>query len=561
MSSKIFEKLKAYKCYSNDCVFFKYIFDESDIQNLNDQKQDENDTNLFRPEYTHQIFGDEETIFGYKNLRINYYLTPGLLDAYIGLTYKDKITSQRFDGIEADDVYGAFQEFGCSPGFTRNLDVFCTEFLKQDRQFKPFGTKISEYTKESVNYSIKRQGTNGNIDKPANEDRSLGTYEIYRVDASMSEFESQKFIDYLVRVQTMLVYYIETSNFIDHEDPQWTHYFLYEKRKQGNSEFRYITIGYLSVYNYYAYPDKTRTRVSQILILPTYQNMGHGGELVEAVYKDACQNPRVIDVTAESPSIEFIKLRDYVTTKMCTSLSMFKDRSIIKKGFTSELAKEALSKFKLPKSQTRRCYEVIRLAYTNQNNTDEWKDYRLDLKKRFYLPFIKRSKCARNAGAITNGPSTSGEENSKQPDVSGVNQKKSLESRFGASSSSSGFSGNSESTTTIGFGNLNTRGAVSARPNGTKTVSFASTKNTSLNTSNSTTDNSHNSSDMEENSNDSPYDNDTDQNDRGEKQLTQENLFVNEQERKNYLEQQFQESVNDYRKILKRLEDNCVSLA
>lgn len=160
----MFDKLKAYKVYSNDVIFFKYIMDESDLSESNKPASSDiggNEitsklssgatitspvlTNLndeFRPEFTHQIFGDEETIFGYKNLKINYYLTPGLLDAYIGFKYTDKISPRKFDGLDPDDIYSQFVEFGCSPGFTRNLDTFCSEKITQDRQFRPFGEKV-----------------------------------------------------------------------------------------------------------------------------------------------------------------------------------------------------------------------------------------------------------------------------------------------------------------------------------------------------------------------------------------------------------------------------------
>ena len=68
------------------------------------------------------------------------------------------------------------------------------------------------------------------------------------------------------------------------------------------------------------------------MIFPKYQNSGHGSELVEAVLNDVNQNSNIIDVTAESPSSEFIRLRDFVTTKMCSKLSVFQDKTKIKKG-------------------------------------------------------------------------------------------------------------------------------------------------------------------------------------------------------------------------------------
>jgi len=116
-TSKLFEKLKVYKNYSNDSIFFKYIFDENDVHDENSKRSMEDDENSFKPEYTHQIFGDDEIIFGYKNLHIDYYLTPGTLDAYIGVKSREKISPSRFDGIEPDNVYDSFTDFGCSPGF------------------------------------------------------------------------------------------------------------------------------------------------------------------------------------------------------------------------------------------------------------------------------------------------------------------------------------------------------------------------------------------------------------------------------------------------------------
>lgn len=550
-TSKLFEKLKAYKNFSNDSIFFKYIFDESDVNDVNSKQSLEADENTFKPEYTHQIFGDDEIIFGYKNLHIDYYLTPGTLDAYIGIKSREKISPSRFDGIEPDDIYSSFKEFGCSPGFTKNIDTFCSEKLKKDLAFVPWGNKLCEYTREV--------------------EGKQSRFEIYKIDSSHSDYEDEKFKEYIDRVQTMLVFYIETSCFLDTEDPNWCHYLVYEKRKnqasvpgKQTSDYRYITIGYLSMYNYYAYPDKKRSRISQILILPKYQNVGHGAELTECVLRDVYQCPQTVDVTAESPSNEFIRLRDYVTAKMCATLPAFKNKDELKKGFSSQMAKEALETFKIPKLQSRRCYEILRLACTNQHNCDEWRDYRLDLKKRFFKPFLNKSKYARNAGGslpkadeddeadeTSSGPSKSSKferiqeaENEEESEegvttigfgTGGKSAAKSntkpvkmvaFSSRMGGSSTTQiGFGSKSsavpESTTQIGFGS-------SSSGSGSKSVSFAPAAV------------SKEPEDKEENGD--------------EEGKNSENLFISEKARKKYLEEQFQEAVEEYNKVIKRLE-------
>ena len=200
-ADKLFKKLEVYKNNANDCIFFRYIFDENDLKAAaplgkksiisSAHGVDVADENTFKPEFTHQIFGDDEIIFGYKNLRVDYFLTPGLLDAYIGVSCKEKMSAKRFEGIEPDDIYGAFSEFGCSPGFTRNLDVFSNEKLRNNAEFKPFGQKIYEYETSSSSLALPTK------------------YEVYKVDSSMPEYENKKFVDYILRVQTMLVFFIE----------------------------------------------------------------------------------------------------------------------------------------------------------------------------------------------------------------------------------------------------------------------------------------------------------------------------------------------------------------
>ncbi|CDQ57792.1 unnamed protein product [Oncorhynchus mykiss] len=88
----------------------------------------------------------------------------------------------------------------------------------------------------------------------------------------------------------------------------------------------FATVGYMTVYNYYVYPDKTRPRVSQMLILPPFQGEGHGAQLLEVVHRFYCNLPKVQDITAEDPSENYVKLRDYVLVKLCQTLPIIRHR-------------------------------------------------------------------------------------------------------------------------------------------------------------------------------------------------------------------------------------------
>lgn len=55
----------------------------------------------------------------------------------------------------------------------------------------------------------------------------------------------------------------------------------YEKYKNKNGNWCYASVGYSTIYKYYAYPNNTRARLSQILILPPFQRLGIGTKMIE----------------------------------------------------------------------------------------------------------------------------------------------------------------------------------------------------------------------------------------------------------------------------------------
>ena len=83
----------------------------------------------------------------------------------------------------------------------------------------------------------------------------------------------------------------------------------------------------MTVYNYYVYPDKTRPRVSQMLILTPFQGQGHGAQLLETVHRYYIASPSVLDITAEDPSKSYVKLRDLVLVKFVKICPVFPGKS------------------------------------------------------------------------------------------------------------------------------------------------------------------------------------------------------------------------------------------
>lgn len=51
----------------------------------------EDDDTTFGPDMCHQVFGENENIFGYTDLRIKLYYTAASLQTYLGISYSDKV--------------------------------------------------------------------------------------------------------------------------------------------------------------------------------------------------------------------------------------------------------------------------------------------------------------------------------------------------------------------------------------------------------------------------------------------------------------------------------------
>lgn len=207
-------------------------------------------------------------------------------------------------------------------------------------------------------------------------------YEIYKADVTTPRLK-----DYHERLQTFLLWFIDASSYIDPDDERWRYFLVFEKRKEAG-DTHYSIVGYMTVYQYYAYPDKIRPRISQMLILPPFQKQGHGAQLLLTVDKFYVQDPQVLDITVEDPSYDFMRLRDYVDALRCRDLAVFSPENI-RNGFSDRMVEQARKELKINKVQCRRVYEILRLRVTDLSNAEEYKSFRLGVKNRLNVPFQK----------------------------------------------------------------------------------------------------------------------------------------------------------------------------
>lgn len=143
------------------------------------------------------------------------------------------------------------------------------------------------------------------------------------------------------RIQILVPLYIEGGTALDLDDSdidRWTVFFLYEKRAiLGESDkFTYVFAGYCTVYGFFPFrapvtppasPARPaefalgnsdfslsqlpcRSRISQFIVIPPFQNKGLGPRLYSAIFKFYYSHPQTFEITVEDPNEAFDDMRD-----------------------------------------------------------------------------------------------------------------------------------------------------------------------------------------------------------------------------------------------------------
>jgi len=312
---------------------------------------------IFNPEYTNQIFGEEEKIKGYRNLQVNIHMTSGNLYAYLDIasTYK---------APDATDIQTALVDNCFLQGLVESKDDFIVK-MQEEKSFKPYGTRLKEY----------------------NGADSSESYEIYHCTFGTPGFKA-----YNKRLQVFLLFLIDAASYLDDNEENWDYYIIYRKSQQNI----YTIVGYTTVYNFYQSTKKKRTRISQFLILPPFQRKQHGTQLLNFIYERAENDPICYEITVEDSGDEFQLLRDYCNVLACLNTGFFfwvlkyKNKSLTLQDYklitlTQKEITDMKAKLKLSKLQITRVFEILKLALISDTNEDVLRKFRDDVKRRLYL--------------------------------------------------------------------------------------------------------------------------------------------------------------------------------
>ncbi|KAF5594101.1 histone acetyltransferase type B catalytic subunit [Fusarium pseudoanthophilum] len=284
----------------------------------------------FNPRHTYSIFGEEEQIFGYKDLKVSLRFRANDMRPHLKTSYSKKFNLD--GGPEPTDVAAVLKEGNHLPkiAFVTGSDFEESSKLIGDNWVPP-GTLHATFDSPDGEYEIWR----GNLADPA-----------------IQQLNS--------RLQIFVPLFIEGGTYIG-QDPEmdsteldlsdadrWTFFALYQKRKVADKT-SYVFVGYSTIYRFYYFQPPTppasprsdewelpngevdlselpsRTRLSQFVILPPFQGKGNGARLYKTIFEHYHKIPQTYEFTVEDPNEAFDDLRDICDLQFLRTMPDFND--------------------------------------------------------------------------------------------------------------------------------------------------------------------------------------------------------------------------------------------
>ncbi|KAK7049414.1 histone acetyltransferase 1 [Paramarasmius palmivorus] len=355
----------------------------------------------FHPAFTYPIYGEDEKIYGYKDLKIDLRFTSGSLINFLNVKWSEKLASKAQTTV--DDVEGTLSEF-IPPDYESSEENFSARVEQDAFEFKPMGQMISSYTRPSPRSKGKGKAVSSAVPLDSESEDAV-VYEVYHVRGRqiLSQFaklsvqkttwDTPGFKEYHRRMQLFILLYIEGGSYIKEDEDEWEFVVLYEKRKRLDSPgvVTYHFVGYSSLYKFYYYPEKTRLRL-------------------RSIYNYVLAQPHIGELTVEDPAEAFEDLRDKNDLLMLLS-----NEDFMKEGFGDSTshgggrvgkpgralkgssakgkmgppvergwAEKWRVKLKIAGRQFSRLVEMIIQMHIDPLDTRAMKAYRLQVKERLY---------------------------------------------------------------------------------------------------------------------------------------------------------------------------------
>ncbi|KAI1811256.1 histone acetyltransferase type B catalytic subunit [Poronia punctata] len=284
----------------------------------------------FNPKITFPIFGEQETIFGYKGLKINIQYDARNLRPHFSTSSSKKFKS--VGEVEAVDVREVMKDFLPGVAF-QTLSEYEKALKDLPDSWTPPGVLINTTEQDGETYEIWK----GNLADPAVK-------------------------QLLRRIQINVLFFIEGGSYIGmdadgNDEPidslaRWAVFFIYKREKEGvvpTEKGQYVFHGFSTIYDFWMYQTPTppnsprkgnapiepkvddswelpkgdlelanlprRARISQFLVLPPFQGKGVGALLYDVIFSHYMADAATQELTVEDPNEDFDLLRDICDMK------------------------------------------------------------------------------------------------------------------------------------------------------------------------------------------------------------------------------------------------------
>ncbi|KAL7674789.1 hypothetical protein ACOME3_001064 [Neoechinorhynchus agilis] len=272
--------VSAFPVKVDDLITMSIVYTENDLE-------DDANRPKYSLKYLFHVFGDEETIYGYEDLKVDLIFSGLSYNCLLKISYKKRM------------IYGPYrkQPIDVKKVLRAHLPNRCTESEQEFREWLRNDLKLKWNCAKETNkvHYVHNDGVEYLL-------------QWFRAD-ELEGFAKQVHSN----IEHILPFEIEGARRIDLHDRKWIVYVLFELMKLDNGQQGvYVPIGILTAYLFYGFPDRIKPRIGQIYITPNRRNRRHGYSLLKSVFCDLSSRLQISNLTMEMPTKEVSRLRNRI---------------------------------------------------------------------------------------------------------------------------------------------------------------------------------------------------------------------------------------------------------
>ncbi|KAM5547478.1 histone acetyltransferase type B catalytic subunit [Rosa sericea] len=321
---------------AKDCIKIYLVSSKEEVGASNSFCIDPVDLNNF--------FEEDGKIYGYKGLKITIWVSSISFDAYADIAFES--TADGGKGIT--DLKSALEK------------VFGETLVDSQEQFLQTFSTQRNFIRSII--------SNGEV----LQHKASSTSDVEVIRMVVGKTAAGPLYSRLIPLVFLLV---DGASPIDVLDPSWELYLLVEKKTDEQGDIYNILLGFTALYRFYHYPDSSRLRLSQILVLPPYQHKGYGRYILE-VLNHVAVSEDIYDFTVEEPldyfqhvrtCVDVLRLQKLDSVRNAVNLAvsnltrgkLSKKTSIPRLMPTTRVIEDVRKSLKINKKQFLQCWEVF----------------------------------------------------------------------------------------------------------------------------------------------------------------------------------------------------------